>query len=247
MKQQVQELYNSGLGARKIAARLNVTRWAVQQIYKQLGIFNPKRIFKKPIPKEKPCKICIEIKPIEQFRKREEKGRISYEPYCLICEDEYRRKRGKQKYKENPQLWVEYKAKNIERIRANERERYKDPKYRLRKFVSGNVRGVLQNKKNASISKYLPYTIEELKSHIEKQFESWMNWENQGKYIVNEWDDNNTKTWKWQIDHIMPQSDLPYKSMEDENFKICWALSNLRPLSAKQNLIDGTTRIRHNK
>ena len=98
-----------------------------------------------------------------------------------------------------------------------------------------------------SCLKFLPYAIQQLKDHLEKQFESWMNWENQGKYIVNEWDDNNTKTWKWQIDHIMPQSDLPYKSMEDENFKICWALSNLRPLSAKQNLIDGTTRIRHNK
>lgn len=27
--------------------------------------------------------------------------------------------------------------------------------------------------------------------------------------------------------------------MEDENFKKCWALSNLRPLSAKQNVLDG--------
>jgi len=27
--------------------------------------------------------------------------------------------------------------------------------------------------------------------------------------------------------------------MEDENFKKCWALENLCPLSAKQNLLDG--------
>lgn len=27
--------------------------------------------------------------------------------------------------------------------------------------------------------------------------------------------------------------------MEDEEFKKCWALSNLRPYSAKQNIIDG--------
>jgi hypothetical protein len=49
------------------------------------------------------------------------------------------------------------------------------------------------------------------------------------------------------IDHIVPQSDLPYSSMNDENFQKCWALENLRPLSAKQNYLDGMTRIRHNK
>jgi len=30
--------------------------------------------------------------------------------------------------------------------------------------------------------------------------------------------------------------------MEDENFKKCWALENLRPLSAKQNIIEGNRR-----
>jgi hypothetical protein len=46
-------------------------------------------------------------------------------------------------------------------------------------------------------------------------------------------------------DHIIPQSKLQYTSMKDENFKKCWSLENLRPLSAKQNVIDGATRIRH--
>jgi hypothetical protein len=35
--------------------------------------------------------------------------------------------------------------------------------------------------------------------------------------------------------------------MDDENFKKCWALENLRPYSAKQNIIDGVTRVRHKK
>jgi hypothetical protein len=30
--------------------------------------------------------------------------------------------------------------------------------------------------------------------------------------------------------------------MVDEEFKKCWALSNLRPLSAKQNILDGNRR-----
>jgi hypothetical protein len=58
--------------------------------------------------------------------------------------------------------------------------------------------------------------------NLEKQFEPWMNWQNHGVY--KNWDDNDQSTWTWQIDHIIPQSDLPYTSMEDENFKKCWAL-----------------------
>jgi hypothetical protein len=33
--------------------------------------------------------------------------------------------------------------------------------------------------------------------------------------------------------------------MDDEEFKKCWSLDNLRPLSAKQNILDGTSRKRH--
>ena len=72
-----------------------------------------------------------------------------------------------------------------------------------------------------------------------------MNWNNHGLYRKNIWDDNDPLTWTWQLDHIIPHSVLPYKSMEDENFKKAWALSNLRPLSAKQNLLDDATKIRH--
>ena len=43
-----------------------------------------------------------------------------------------------------------------------------------------------------------------------------------------------------------PVCDLPYQSMADENFRKCWALDNLRPLSAKQNIMDGVCRRRHN-
>ena len=41
-------------------------------------------------------------------------------------------------------------------------------------------------------------------------------------------------------------SELPYTSMTDDNFKKCWSLNNLRPYSAKQNILDGLTKIRHN-
>ena len=55
-----------------------------------------------------------------------------------------------------------------------------------------------------------------------------MSWNNYGKYSSN----NET----WNIDHIIPQSLLPYSSMEEENFKKCWDLSNLRPLKSIENI-----------
>jgi hypothetical protein len=74
-----------------------------------------------------------------------------------------------------------------------------------------------------------------------------MNWDNYGKYNPKTWDDNDSSTWKWNIDHIIPQAKLPYTSEKDVNFKKCWSLNNLRPYSAKQNLLDGATKIRHKR
>ena len=47
------------------------------------------------------------------------------------------------------------------------------------------------------------------------------------------------KKYRWNIDHIIPQSDFVFDSISHSNFKKCWALKNLRPLSAKQNFIRG--------
>jgi hypothetical protein len=84
-----------------------------------------------------------------------------------------------------------------------------------------------------------------LKEHLEKQFELWMNWNNYGKYNAKIWNDNDSTTWTWQIDHIIPHSTFQYVSMQDDSFKKCWAIENLRPLSSKQNLLDGVNKVRH--
>lgn len=144
---------------------------------------------------------------------------------------------------------------------TNIKKSRKTPLYKLRKTVSVMIGRILKNngsnKNGQSISQFLPQTISKIKSHIEILFghpsnltsegKIWMTWENHGKYDSKTWNDNDYSTQKWQLDHIIPQSDLPYTSMEDENFKKCWALENLRPLSAKQNSIDGAKRTRHSK
>lgn len=133
----------------------------------------------------------------------------------------------------------------LARRRLYTKIRYKqDINYKLRILFNSRINRSI-NKNNKSIIKYLPYSFIELKKHIEFQFEPWMNWNNYGKYNKNTWDDNNILTWTWNIDHIIPHSIFKYTNMSDENFKKCWALDNLRPYSAKQNLLDGVQRTRH--
>lgn len=96
---------------------------------------------------------------------------------------------------------------------------------KIRNRISNNIRTRLKtrlsSKKKSSILKYLPYTIEELISHLESKFQSGMSWDNYGK---------------WHIDHIVPDSWFKYDSMSDEAFQKCWALNNLQPMWAKDNL-----------
>lgn len=143
-------------------------------------------------------------------------------------------------------------SKPENRKKHNERRKQKrlnDPEYRLMNDISKMVFEMLKNHKTSknkiSSKKYLPFTKEELKIHIESLFKPWMNWNNQGVYKPSEWDDNDTSTWVWQLDHIIPQADLKYDSMEHPNFKLCWDLNNLRPLRADLNHEDGVKRTRH--
>ncbi len=172
-----------------------------------------------------------------------------YSEECNICSG-IRNKIYKNTHKkEIKEYQKSYASKNRDKININyKKRREKDPIYNLRRIISNSVYSMIKKQKcikRGSISKYLPYSIQELREHLEKQFESWMNWYNHGKYIAEKWDDNDQSTWTWQIDHIIPQSKLPYTSMLDDNFKKCWSLDNLRPLNAKQNVIDGTTKSRH--
>lgn len=214
----------------------------------------------KKIFKEKQCSICNKIKDISNFNKV---GKWC-KPCRAIWYKEYRKNnleqiklRSKKQYIKNKENIIQYRvskkehkkeydkkyrSKNRQKIsRLQNEKRKSDPIARLRHLISNTVNKSIK-KNNKSIIIFLDYSIEKLKIHLESLFESWMNWNNYGGYKTDEWSENDSSTWKWNIDHIVPQSLLPYSSMEDENFKKCWDLSNLRPLSAKQNLMDGNRR-----
>ena len=108
-----------------------------------------------------------------------------------------------------------------------------DVNFILKKKILFLIRKKIK-KAGVSVVQGLSYSVTDLRIHIESQFESWMNWNNQGVYNKTTWDDNDQSTWVWQLDHIIPHSTFNYSSMEDQSFKECWALNNLRPYSAKQ-------------
>jgi hypothetical protein len=158
------------------------------------------------------------------------------------------KKRNKDLIKVKNKKYIEKNREKINKTKRNidKRRLKEDINYKLRKTISNQIKLALKKimlNKTKSTLKYLNCTIQELKDHLEKQFEPWMNWTNHGKYMLKTWDDNSSQTWSWQIDHIIPVSS--FDLTKEEEIKKCWGLDNLRPLSAKQNIIDGANRTRH--
>ena len=108
------------------------------------------------------------------------------------------------------------------------KKRSVDIHYKIKRNISNGIwcRIVRQRgyKKDQAVAKCLPYTIEELKCHLEGLFLLGMTWGNYGK---------------WHIDHIKPDSSFEYKSTLDPGFQESWALDNLQPLWAVDNLKKG--------
>jgi hypothetical protein len=88
-------------------------------------------------------------------------------------------------------------------------------------MTSGINRSLRGNKQGRHWETLVGYTVNQLKSHIENQFTSDMSWDNYGSY--------------WEIDHKIPKSLFKYQSTNEEEFKKCWSLDNLRPLNKSIN------------
>lgn len=129
--------------------------------------------------------------------------------------------------------------------RKYQKRKRENPIFKLHQAISFAVNKAIKRNgstKGGSILGALPYSFDELKIHIQNQFESWMSWDNWGVYNKKTWDDNDQSTWTWNIDHIIPKSKFYYSSMKDVAFNACWALSNLRPYSAKLNIMEQNKR-----
>ena len=145
-------------------------------------------------------------------------------------------KKWRQENKENLREYdVKYYAENRAKKLERRRERYHtDPCYKLRDIVRGLINQALKGGKGGeSFLPYVDWTTPVLKEHLESQFEDWMTWDNHGVCHPTEK--------RWHIDHIKPQSVMleGVTSMDDPKFRECWALENLQPLEARENISKG--------
>jgi hypothetical protein len=200
---------------------------------------------------KRPCKVC-KLKYQKGFYKKNydkirAKGKVFYAKNRkdILIKQKARDFPKKDKIKAYQVIYRQKNKKKLnkaKRIYVKNREA-KNPCIKIRRGISSTILDALKNRNSdkcgLSCLKYLPYTIPELKIHLENQFECWMTWENHGVYRIHLWKDDDISTWTWQIYHIIPHSKFEYRSMKDSSFAECWALSNLRPYSAKQNIVDG--------
>lgn len=149
----------------------------------------------------------------------------------------YMKKYRKENSEKIKKISKKYKKKNYEKYKEynrkyNNNKRSINIHCRLRHNVSSSMRIKLKrhlfSKNKQSTFSFLPYTVDELKQHLEKQFEPWMNWSNYG----------NGKG-KWSIDHKIPDCNFNYRNVKDKEFQKCWSLGNLQPLDFIKNSTKG--------
>lgn len=211
----------------------------------------------------KVCTKCGVEKPIEQFSWKV-KMRGVRQNHCKLCAREYSRqyrlenpdkrkeqmrrwrKKNKEKKREDNRRWA---AENPDKVSTNKRRWYLKHKdelrekrrlrrqrylknnkefaihYRLNQRMRRNINRSLKGRKNGYSWEYLVgYTLDQLISHLEVQFKPGMTWDNYGE---------------WHIDHIRPIASFNFTKPDDPEFRECWALENLQPLWAEENLRKG--------
>ncbi len=215
--------------------------------------------YKRLTPVKGPCSICGEVIPKEHKSRvvcswrchgRKRAGKLDAQPcdVCGVsfrpsnneascsesCKLEKRRKihrdskaksratdQGKQAQYLANRKYLDANSSKVNEYVRNKRK--SDPVFRMSCLLRGMLHKVLsrQNKrKNATCVDLVGYTGLELKEHIEKQFSSGMSWDLVGAGI--------------HIDHIVSVAELMRRG--ETSPKVINALSNLRPMWAKDNI-----------
>lgn len=171
---------------------------------------------------EKICSNCCSEKDIKQFNK-DKKSANSYQSWCRVCiRGYYKTEKGKESIKKSFKKY--YNSENGRKSFLKYfRNKYKNNfKFKIDCLILNFVKDSFKNKRfNSKYEKILGYTIKDLISHFENQFNENMSWNNYGKY--------------WCVDHIKPKYLFKYKSVKEKSFKECWALKNLQPLKIEEN------------
>lgn len=168
----------------------------------------------------KKCRACQEEKPLQQF-KPSSGCRDGYSRTCKSCFYEKNKdkilQKSKEKYLKNREKCIntikEYRRKNPEKLK----EIKKRPWYKISARIRGRINDWLKSKGLEKGFK-LPFSIKELKRHVESVMRDGMSWENYGL---------------WCIDHIKPLS--LWNLFNELQRKEANQLKNLQCLWIKEN------------
>ncbi len=184
----------------------------------------------------KKCGCCQSALPVSCFSKKT-KSKDGLMPLCKPCDAENHKVRRekdkaahlekrKQYYKNNPEKMREatksYRTRNRDMLLEQQRlKRKADHLYRLKCNLSKGIKDALKHGGYSKTSKTMQIVgcgIDELKTHIEKQFTKGMSWAKLGPEI--------------HIDHIIPLA----TAKSEEDLIALNHFTNLRPMWAKENM-----------
>lgn len=127
----------------------------------------------------------------------------------------------------------EYKKNNKEKLRKSNNDYVKrrkkvDPLFALKIQIRSNILKTFSERsftKSNNTVNILGCSFIDFKLHLESKFESWMNWDNRGKYK------KDVFNYGWDIDHIIPISTA---TCEADVIRLNH-YTNLQPLCSKIN------------
>lgn len=152
------------------------------------------------------------------------RGRKRDQRFCAPCRQEHfseQSRRSSRKWMAgNPLAKVSAAARQRKRRRDN-------PEFAIAARMTASIYQALrEGKAGRRWESLVGYTLGDLTAHLERQFGKGMSWANYGQ---------------WHIDHIRPVASFTFSTAEDDDFKACWALTNLRPLWKAENLAKSDT------
>lgn len=179
---------------------------------------------------EKKCRACGDKKPI----------RYTSNGRCVACNSKRVRK-----YKAKPQNRAKfnetrrkhYNSRSVEERRkirearnpyfaAYMQNRRQDPLVTLVEALRRRQNNWIKGNKAGSTQELTGCTWEQVRNHLENQFQPGMTWDNHGIH-------------GWHIDHIRPCASFDLTDPEQQ--KQCFHYTNLQPLWAKDNLAKSDT------
>jgi hypothetical protein len=201
--------------------------------------------------KTKICSTCKQEKPVDQFRrsycflcKKEHEKKYNHRRRKWNDEHKDKKIEYNKKYREKPGikekqqiLTKQWKEKNKEHYKEyciQYRKEYRknktknDPLFKLEDNIRSSIYNAFKYKnisKSSKTREILGCSFEELKQHLESQFEPWMNWNNRGNHSVS------GQKISWDIDHIVPLSSA---KTEDDIVKLNH-YTNLQPICSYYN------------